>query len=409
MATHEDLVYGWVSTNCGRGTSDILWNCLATIFLCVWTVIHRPVPCCSRIESGILVPGEPESSTRNWFIRSGIVTGLISVIAPEFVTTMAISELFEAWRTQKRMQRSNNKTWTLTHSFFLHMGGFCIESPSGLRLQLEECDIEYAISGDLRASAHSLEWLSKIQKVSEDQIQGHAKSDRLTKLISCVQALWLVAQVISRGCQHHAITLLEITATAYAVCALVAYVAWWKKPQSSDLAIMIPCSEEAFPQNTAWKERMYDFDFSGLELAWAGQNFTRHLDAVSYQSDGRYRSLAFAVSALCIALFGAVHFTSWDFALLSHVERWLWRASMVFCCTVGIIVWQLKFLSLILWNFDYISGKTRDAIFVLTVSSALILYSMIRLFMSFEVFFSLRALPRSAYESVQWSSFLPHI
>ena len=408
MATHEDMIYGWVSTNCGRGTSDILWSCLATIFLCVWTVLHRPVPCCSRIESGILVPGEPESSTRNWFIRSGIVTGLIGVIAPEFFTLMAVSELFEAWRTQKRMQRSTNKTWTLTHSFFLHMGGFCIESPSGVRLQLEERDIKYAISGDPRASAPSLEWLIKIQKVSEDQIQGHAKSDRLTKLISCVQALWLVAQVISRGFQHHAITLLEISATAYAVCALVAYVAWWKKPQSSDLAIMVPCSDEAFPQNIAWNKRSYAWE-GPMELVWAGHNPGSHLDAVSFQWGRKKFSLGPTISALCVALFGAIHFISWNFALLSHAERWLWRASMVFCCTVGIIAWQLHFLLRVLWKFNCIRGQKLDDVDGSILFIASNLYTFFRLFIIFEVFFSLRALPRSAYQSVQWSNFLPHI
>ena len=36
-------------------------------------------------------------------------------------------------------------------------------------------------------------------------------------------------------------------------------------------------------------------------------------------------------------------------------------------------------------------------------------YAIFQPFMIFEVVFSLRALPRSTYESVQWSSFLPHI
>ena len=84
MAASEDLVHGWVSTHCGRGTSDILWSCLATILLSVWTVIHLPVPCCSRFEDGKLVSGEPSRSWRNWVIRSGTVPAVTSIIAPEF-------------------------------------------------------------------------------------------------------------------------------------------------------------------------------------------------------------------------------------------------------------------------------------------------------------------------------------
>ena len=351
------------------------------------------------------MPGEPKSSTREWFIKSSIATGFLSLLIPECLTFMAIAELFEARGTQKRMQRSTTRSWTLTHSFFLHMGGFCLESPSGFRLQLGESDIEYAISGDPQASAHSLDWLSKLQKVSEDQIQGHAKSNRLTKLISCVQTLWLVTQVISRACQHQAITLLEISATAYAVCALVAYVAWWKKPQSCDLPIMIPCSDEAFPHNTAWNTRMYFCNRPVVEIMWAGQNYGGHFDAISFQRYG----INLPTIALCKALFRTTYFASWHFALLSHVERWLWRASMVYCCSVDIFVWQLQTLLSVLWRFNCISRKKSRVLSTLIMYSAFSILPIIRLFMIFELFFNLRALPPSAYESVQWMSFLPHI
>ena len=401
MATHEDLVYGWVSTNCGRGTSDILWSCLATMFLCVWTVIHLPVPFHSRIKNGILMPGEPQWSTQKWIIKSGVITGFFSVLFPEFLTIMAIAELFEAWKTQKRMQRSTNKGWTLTHSFFLHMGGFCLESSSGFRLQLEESDIKHAISGDPQASAHSLEWLSELRRVSEEQIKGHAKSDRLTKLLSCVQTLWLGAQVISRACQHQAITLLEISATAYAAGALVAYVAWWKKPQNSDLAITIPCSDEAFPQNIAWDKRSFSCKPKGLDFVWAGQNHLLQRDRLSYRWGGR----KWHVGPLCVTLLRTIYFASWNFILPSNVERWLWRASIVYSCFFVMVV----LLLMTSWSIDPISQKKFSGLEKAFNRATITVTYSCRVFIIFEVFFSLRALPRSAYESVQWLNFLPHI
>lgn len=197
------------------------WSCLSTILLCVWTVIHLPLPCCSRFGKGNFVPGEPSWSFRDWVIRSGIGPAVISVIAPEFLNLTAISELVEAWISKRKMAHMDR---TLTHTFSLHMGGFCLETPTGLRLQLNDNQVMSPLSADTFPG-----WLPKLQSVEEAHINDHAKTSALTKSIACSQALWLVTQVISRICQHQAVTLLEST-LAYAACALIAYIAWWKKP-----------------------------------------------------------------------------------------------------------------------------------------------------------------------------------
>ena len=345
---------------------------------------------------------------RGRIVGSGIVLALISVIAPEFLTAMAVSELLEAWKTQKEMQRLTQTKWTLTRSFFLPMGGFCLETPSGVYLQIERSDISRAVSGGLISSNHSLDWLTEVHKVSEVQIQGRAKSDRLTKSIACSQALWLVGQVISRAYQHEAVTLLEISAVAYAVCALTAYIAWWKKPQGCVLAIMIPCSAETIPQSFAWNKRLYHCPFRVMEFVWAGQNFLKYLDAVTIEFGSGIRLyLGFAISVLCLALFGAVHFASWDITLLSHVEQWLWRASVVYCCTSG----MLAYVILVFSNFCHALGWIRNRELSWRVIRVIIacFYIFFRLYMIVEVFVSLRALPRSAYKPVRWTSFLPHI
>lgn len=215
MGANEDSVHGWVSTDCGRGTSDILWSCLATIFLCVWTVIHLPVPCCSRFIEGRIVPGEPSRSWRNWIVKSGIVPAVMSAIAPELLTFIAIVEFLRALNTRKRLK---HLSWTLTQAFFLDMGGFCLETPQGLRQQLSIDDVLSAIS-------KPPSWLSKLEMIKDSHINDYAKSNPLVKLIACGQALWLVTQVISRVCQHRAVTLLEVSTTAYAACALTAYIA----------------------------------------------------------------------------------------------------------------------------------------------------------------------------------------
>lgn len=398
MVAKEDFIHGWVSADCGRGTSDILWSCLATILLCVWTVIHLPISCCSRFENGKLVPGEPPRSWRNWIIRSGIVPASVSVIAPEFLTFIAIREFIRAWKSQKRMTYMN---WTLTHTFFLEMGGFCLETPSGLRLQLDDDDLIPAISA---ASPPGL--LPKLEKVTDVHINDHAKSNALTKIIACGQALWLVTQVLSRVYQHQAVTLLEVSTLAYAACALTAYAAWWKKPQNSTLPITILCSAEAFPQRPTYDPiPVYYSEDSFYEYLWAGQHWIRHLDfRLGY--DGH---IVYGLLALCPAIFGAIHIASWNIEILSNVEQWLWRASALYCCTAGLIIALPGLILNIRIHQFWILRDTMLAIQDWVTFAVVSVYVVVRLFMIVEVFLSLRALPPSAYESVQWSSFIPHI
>lgn len=314
---------------------------------------------------------------------------MVSVIAPEFLTLTAITELLEARRIQNKMAKMK---WTLTHAFFLQMGGFCLETPSGLRMQLSDVDV-------MDPSSNSSDWLAKLEEIEEAHINDRAKSNNLTKLIACGQSLWLVTQVISRLVQHQAITLLEVSTVAYAACALTAYAAWWKKPQNASLPITIPCSTEEYPQRRISYYRETSFG----EYVWAGQHWSRHLESSDMDGD----TVSPVLVALCPALFGAIHLASWNIIFLSNVEQWLWRTSALYCCTAGMI---FTMLVLLLPNVD--SGKEMGGLIVVLIFLIMGLglgYVIARLYMIVEVFLSLRALPHSAYEAVRWSSFVPHI
>lgn len=395
MPANDDLIYGWVSTDCGRGTSDILWSCLATILLCVWTVIHLPVP---------YYRGDSPGSLRQRVIRSGIGTALISVIAPEFLAITAAVELTTSWQGRKRMKRLTQMNWTLTHQFFLDMGGVCLESPSGRYVQIGMKDIKKVMESspsDRKSTIHS-DWIFGFEKLTIDQIEDLAKSDTLTKLIACGQALWLVTQVISRLCQHQAVTLLELTTCAYVSCALLSYAAWWKKPQACTSPIIITCSEEAISEIMSGNFESYYYETeTWIEFVWAGRDWLEDLpDTNILGFEDLVDDLLFG---LFPTFFGAIHVASWNTRLPSDVELWMWRASSIYCLISGVMFVVLAildsrnlvslvkgFLDLFFWAFATV-------------------YVIIRVFMIVEVFLSLRALPRSAFESVQWSSFVPHI
>ena len=400
MPANDVSTPGWACADGRRGISDILWSCLATIFLCVWTAIHLSVPYYREQQS---------LSLRQRLVRSGIGSALICLIAPEFLAMAAIGELTVSWLGRKEIQPLTQIEWTLTHQFFLDMGGVCLRSPSGRHLQIGRSEVVRAMKAsrsDGQQRIDASDWVSELEKLTEDQIGDLAKSDMLSKLIACGQALWLVAQVVSRLCQHQAVTLLEISTCAYVSCALLSYAAWWKKPQGCTSPVMITCSDDAMPKIVDRSFRGYYYYYQGMfkDFSWEGCNWLKPID-ISRNDFGNLTFYLFmGLTGICPTIFGAIHVASWNVRLPSGVELWMWRASSIYCLIAGIaiamIMLPLGYKKLSLWYDDFMGWS----LYVLAA-----FYIIIRVYMMVEVFLSLRALPPSAFKSVQWLSFLPHV
>ena len=78
-ALHNDIAPGWVSGPKERGTWQILYSCLFTLLLCVYTAIH------------LNVPHKDDTAFRFWLRKLKWV--VIAVFAPELVVYAA----FEQW------------------------------------------------------------------------------------------------------------------------------------------------------------------------------------------------------------------------------------------------------------------------------------------------------------------------
>lgn len=62
---------GWVSDPNTRGTLNLMFSCILTLGLCVWSAMH------------LNIPADDESEIQQWI--SGIKWGLFGVFAPELV------------------------------------------------------------------------------------------------------------------------------------------------------------------------------------------------------------------------------------------------------------------------------------------------------------------------------------
>ncbi|KID90379.1 hypothetical protein MAJ_10957, partial [Metarhizium majus ARSEF 297] len=68
------------------------------------------------------------------------------------------------------------------------------------------------------------------QDISEAAIADKSKANALAKAIVCLQATWFVIQCLVRLTQDVPISLLELYTFAHALCALIIYGLWWRKP-----------------------------------------------------------------------------------------------------------------------------------------------------------------------------------
>ncbi|KIJ08444.1 hypothetical protein PAXINDRAFT_88838 [Paxillus involutus ATCC 200175] len=180
-----------------RSVWSILGSCAVTLLICTWHVIHPNI----------------DHRRRNWYLAAvdKVNTLLYTLLAPEFAVARACTEWMYACKIQ---QDFHEYQWTQTHGFFALMGGFVLH---GGRTPL-------------RPSDH-LEYLKNRRfvnpDVTEEEIADRSKSDGLAKAILILQLSWFILQVIVRGTNHLAITLVEIDTLAMAALSIPMFFFWW--------------------------------------------------------------------------------------------------------------------------------------------------------------------------------------
>lgn len=102
-------------------------------------------------------------------------------------------------------------------------------------------------------------------------------------------------------------------------------------------------------------------------------------------------------------LFGAIHIAAWNNTLPSQLELWMWRSSSVLCSGIFLVFATICFM------IRHFFWKRAEYLNDLLINFAFIIYIIVRIYIIFEVFFSMRTLPYSAYDTVNWSAYVPHI
>ncbi|EEB87467.1 hypothetical protein MPER_15171, partial [Moniliophthora perniciosa FA553] len=148
---------------------------------------------------------------------------LVAIMVPEYIAVWALRQWLFARRITKELRAMSGSppTWTITHSFFLIMGGFMLVDKSGV----PKGTLTYWSIRQLKEMN-----LIAFPCITEKEIQDKSKGDALSKAILLLQTSWFLLQVVARATRNLPITELELVTIAFASLNLFAYGFWWKKP-----------------------------------------------------------------------------------------------------------------------------------------------------------------------------------
>jgi len=117
------------------------------------------------------------------------------------------------------------------HSFYAGMGGFVFDLNAASASVLLPSKLSL---GRLTLTPRGIVLLAEcglLPRISIEEIDDKSKAAGLAKTLVCLQAGWMVIQVIGRIAYGLPVTLLEVNTIGHVICALVLYVLWWHKPK----------------------------------------------------------------------------------------------------------------------------------------------------------------------------------
>jgi hypothetical protein len=208
-----------------------------------------------------------------------------------------------------------------------------------------------------------------LKSIPAENVEKRATSDYIVKGLVCLQALWLVAQVIGRAVAKLPTTTLEVVTVGYVVCALIKYGCWWHKPQDVKLSITINCRDLT-------KERFHE------------QMRETHAEPE------RERWWEKVLRCVTCTTFGAVHCIAWNFFFSTFAERVIWRLASVLTVVLPLLITA----NLVIQDLGEFT------LMVLTL-----VYVPVRLYLMVEPFVTFRSVPVGIFYTVDWSSWIPHV
>ncbi|KAF2871354.1 hypothetical protein BDV95DRAFT_636150, partial [Massariosphaeria phaeospora] len=185
-----------------RGGFSIVWSCVAVIITCTWTTLHLNIP--ARTDSF-------------WTkLLRKIKWMIVMIVLPEFIFSHAMHRHIK---------------WTITHNYFLNMGGI-VNSTNHLPIEPQYIKPIEGTLYDIAGSRQSgLSDIIHDNHITEAELLDKSKADYLVKVLWLIQIFRLVFEICTRATMKLPITPLEITAVSFSSLSLLTVLVQNKKPQ----------------------------------------------------------------------------------------------------------------------------------------------------------------------------------
>lgn len=232
--------------------------------------------------------------------------------------------------------------WTVVHSYYAQMGGLVLPGKDHRTGIITASHLTERYGSYKGNSAHPLTNLI----LGKDDIQDKSKADWLLKSLAVLQITWIIINVIVRHTTGLPISQIEIATMAFAIIAVMIYLANWWKPKDISQPTALQIHGFNIPSLTrrrTLRDKKQSFTQRVLSPIKAIERAERGVpeyiervanDVLWLEGD---IPLLFYLMAGSSFIFGALHCLAWNFEFPTRVELICWRVASLASAVLPVV------------------------------------------------------------------------